>query len=150
GQVKVQIVRVDGTPEANLEFEVVAPDGTKHAGKTDSQGSLTVDNLPQSGECTLDLPDVKPAPQADPSVQSRIRFVDGGVKVGIGAASVVELPPRTRRCRLSGLNFETNKSFLLPPAMTGIRQLVKLFNSFEGIQGLVNGHTDKQPPKFGD
>ena len=150
GQVKVQVVRLDGTPQANLEFELVAPDGTKHAGKTDAQGSLQVDGLPLSGDCTLDLPDVKPAARADPSVQGRIRFVEGGVPVKIGAASVVEVPPRTRRCRLSGLNFETNKTFLLPTAMTGIRQLVKLFRSFDGIQGLVNGHTDKQPPKFGD
>ncbi|MFN2546116.1 MAG: hypothetical protein ABR567_01655 [Myxococcales bacterium] len=150
GQVKVQVVRADGTAQANLEFELVAPDGTKHAGKTDDQGSLEVDNLPQSGDCTLDLPDVKPAARADASVQGRIRFVEGGVTVKIGAASVVEIPPRTRRCRLSGLNFETNKTFLLPAAMTGIRQLVKLFNSFDGIQGLVNGHTDKQPPRSGD
>ena len=71
----------------------------------------------------------------------------------IGPPQPAEAPPvpapveqraGVRRCRLSGLNFETNKTFLLPAAMTGIRQLVKLFNSFEGIVALVNGHTDAQ------
>src|SRR5262249_48437211 len=80
GEVKVRVVGVDGTAQTGLEFEIVAPDGTRHAGKTDDQGSLKVDGLPQSGECTLDLPDVTPAPQADATVQGRIRFVEGGVK----------------------------------------------------------------------
>ncbi|HYV67554.1 MAG TPA: carboxypeptidase regulatory-like domain-containing protein, partial [Myxococcales bacterium] len=150
GKLAVKVVNVAGDPQANLEFEITKPDGTMAAGKTDAKGAVNLDGLPDSGECTFDLPDVKPAAKADPSVAGRVRFVEGGVKVKIGAASTVEVPARVRRCRLSGLNFDTNKTFLLPQAMTGIRQLVKLYKSFEGIQGLIDGHTDKQPPKVGE
>jgi hypothetical protein len=45
---------------------------------------------------------------------------------------------------MRGMHFDTGKTFLLPSAMIGIRQLVKLFKSFEGIVGLVTGHTDRQ------
>ena len=144
GQVQVQVVSIAGKAQAGLEFELTAPDGTtKHAGKTDAQGSFLVDSLPKSGECSLDLPDVKPAPKADPSAAGRIRFVEGGVKVKIGAASVVEIPPRIRRGRLTGMLFETDKAFLKPEVMTGIRMLKKLYASFPDLVVLVSGHTDR-------
>lgn len=144
GQVKVTVVSVSGKAQPGLEFELVEPDGkTRHAGKTDNQGAFQVDGLPLSGECTLDLPDVKPAAKADPSAAGRVRFVEGGVKVKIGAAATVEVPPRVRRGRLTGLLFETDKAFLKPEAMTGIRMLKKLYASFPNLVVLVSGHTDR-------
>lgn len=143
GEVQVQVVGIDGTPQPGLEFELTLPDGKKQAGKTDDQGSLKLSGLPKSGDCTLDLPDVKPASQADPSTPGRLRFVEGGIKVAIGAASVVEVPPRARRGRLTGLLFETNKAFLKPEAMTGIQMLKKLYKSVPKLVVLVSGHTDR-------
>src|SRR5205823_10306358 len=144
GRVDAQVVNTNGKPQANLEFELTAPDGNKHAGKTDGQGALRVDNLPQTGECTLDLPDVTPAPAAAASVEGRLRFVDGGVKLQIGSSSVVEVPARVRRGRLTGMLFDTDKTFLRPEAIAGIRMLKKLYASFPDLVVLVSGHTDKQ------
>jgi phospholipase C len=149
-EIDIQLVNVAGTPQKKLEVELTLPDGNIRAGKTDDNGHFKLSGLAAKGKAKLDVPDVQSAPQADPSVAGRVRFVKDGVDVEIGKATVVELPPQARRCRLSGLNFDTNKTFLLPEAMTGIRQLVKLYKSFEGIEGLVDGHTDKQPPKSGD
>jgi peptidoglycan hydrolase-like protein with peptidoglycan-binding domain/phage baseplate assembly protein gpV len=149
-QLDIQVVNTAGKPQKKLEVELALPGGDKRAGLTDDAGHFKVEGLTEKGNAKVTIPDVQIAPAAPASAAGRIRFVEGGVDVPIGQSSVIEIPPRVRRCRLSGLNFETNKTFLLPQAMTGIRQLVKLFKSFEDIQGLVNGHTDKQPPKFGD
>jgi N-acetyl-anhydromuramyl-L-alanine amidase AmpD/outer membrane protein OmpA-like peptidoglycan-associated protein len=141
-QVDVQLVNVAGAPQADVEVELTLPDGDKRAGKTDSAGHFRVEGLTVKGKARAEVPDVlvaAPAPASDPS---RVRYVAGGVDVPIGKASVVELPPRVRRCRMHGMHFDTDKTFLLPTAMVGIRQLVKLYKSFQGITALVNGHTD--------
>ena len=143
GQIKVQVVTTAGKGIAELEFELTEADGTKHAGKTDGDGRFTVDGLPKTGDCTLDLPDMRPAPAVAPSVAGRVRFVEGGVKVKIGAASVVEAPPRVRRGRFTGLLFDTDKAFLRPEAMTGIKMLKKLYASVPDLRVLVSGHTDR-------
>ncbi len=46
----------------------------------------------------------------------------------IGQSHVVELPPRLIRVRLAGLMFDTDKTFLLPEAMHGVRGLVDLYS----------------------
>jgi outer membrane protein OmpA-like peptidoglycan-associated protein len=81
------------------------------------------------------------------TVVQRFRFrtvVPGGREVVSQIVQVSFAQPKVRRARLSGLNFDTDKTFLLPSAMVGIRQLVKLFKSFEGLLAVVDGHTDKQ------
>jgi outer membrane protein OmpA-like peptidoglycan-associated protein len=77
----------------------------------------------------------------------RFRFravVPGGREVLSSVAQVRFPEPKVRRARLSGLGFETDKTFLLPSAMEGIRRLVKLFDGRENLVALVCGHTDKQ------
>lgn len=72
------------------------------------------------------------------------RFVRGagGVRVSIGRSQSVEIPPRVFRGRLTGFLFETDKTFLLPPAMTGIRGLKSFHDEHPGAAVLVSGHTD--------
>ncbi|HYS08601.1 MAG TPA: phage baseplate assembly protein V [Myxococcales bacterium] len=143
-QIDIQLVNSNGTPQKNVQVELALPDGEKRGGKTDDQGHFKLEGLVTKGNAKLDVPDVQVAPAAPASSPDRVRFVKGGVDVAIGKSTVVELPPRVRRCRMRGMHFDTAKTFLLPSAMIGIRQLVKLYKSFEGIVGLVNGHTDKQ------
>lgn len=148
-ELAVQLFNAGGAPQKDMEVELTVS-GKKHAGKTDANGIFKLSGLSQQGNAHLEVPDVQVDESGPAKVAGRVRYVVGGIDVPIGRQTAIELPPRVRRCRLSGLNFETNKTFLLPQAMTGIRQLVKLYTSFEGIQGLVNGHTDRQPSKSGD
>src|SRR5207248_2724106 len=46
---------------------------------------------------------------------------------------------------MHGMHFDTDKTFMKPDAITGIRMLIKLYTSYPGLSSvLVNGHTDKQ------
>lgn len=45
------------------------------------------------------------------------------LKVSIGTPNTVELPPRVFRGRMVGMLFDIDKTFLLPGAMRGIREL---------------------------
>ena len=59
-----------------------------------------------------------------------------------GDAHVVKLPPRVMRGRLTGFLFDTNKTFLLPGALTGMRGLASFYAAHPGLAVLVTGHTD--------
>lgn len=140
GTVKVQLVSGTGKPRPNVVLEWTLPDATKRSGKTDTEGGFTLDDeLPSSGECTLDLPDVTGA--AAQAAGGHTAYAPG-MKLAIGSTTVIELPPRVQRAKLRGLHFETDKTFLLPTAMRGIRQLRKLYDSFGALAVLVSGHTD--------
>lgn len=65
-----------------------------------------------------------------------------GLSVPIGATTVVEIPTRVIRVLLTGFLFDTNKSFLLPGAMKGIRRLKEAYDEVSQPQVLVVGHTD--------
>ncbi len=66
----------------------------------------------------------------------------GGVSVAPGPRKQVKLPPRVYRGRLTGLLFDTNKTFLLPGSLKGIRGLRAFVDEHPGMQVLVVGHTD--------
>jgi outer membrane protein OmpA-like peptidoglycan-associated protein/phage baseplate assembly protein gpV len=142
-ELDVQLVNPAGTPQESVSVELTLPDGDLRTASTDSQGHLRLEGLTVSGNARLNLPGLK-AIQADASTASRVRYVSGGVDVPIGSATVVELPAVVRRARLTGMHFDTGKTFLLPSAMDGMRRLVELYGSFKEISGLVNGHTDRQ------
>jgi outer membrane protein OmpA-like peptidoglycan-associated protein len=63
-----------------------------------------------------------------------------------GQTHRVKLPPRVLRGRLTGFLFETNKTFLLPAALPGIRGLTTFYAAHEGLKVLVTGHTDTVGP----
>src|SRR4051812_28686272 len=75
-----------------------------------------------------------------------VEYTGGNIAVTIGQRASVKLPPRTLRARLTGMLFESAKTFLLPRAMKGIRQLVRFYHDHPGVKVLVNGHTDTQGP----
>jgi outer membrane protein OmpA-like peptidoglycan-associated protein len=64
-----------------------------------------------------------------------------------GGAHTVKLPPRVMRGRLTGFLFDTNKTFLLPAALAGIRGLADFCAAHPGLKVLVTGHTDTVGPE---
>lgn len=71
------------------------------------------------------------------------KYAGKPLSLRIGQSHVVELPPRLLRVRLQGLMFETDKTFLLPGAMRGIRGLVELYSGHEGMSVVITGHADR-------
>src|SRR4051812_43293620 len=66
-----------------------------------------------------------------------------GVSVAVGAHHVIVVPSPVVRARVVGMLFETDKTFLLPTAMPGIRRLRDLYDRNAGAQVLVSGHADR-------
>ncbi len=59
--------------------------------------------------------------------------------------------PRVHRVRLIGMFFATNKCFLLPSAMNGIRKVVQAYTNLGEGEALVVGHTDTTgEPNYND
>lgn len=71
------------------------------------------------------------------------KYTGKPLSLRIGQSHVVELPPRLLRVRLHGLMFETDKTFLLPGAMRGIRGLVELYSGHEDMSVVITGHADR-------
>jgi len=73
----------------------------------------------------------------------RVPYKQGGISLALGKRFQVELPGTVFRARLTGLLFETSKSFLLPSAVHGMRALKRLFDEHKKLELLVTGHTDR-------
>jgi peptidoglycan hydrolase-like protein with peptidoglycan-binding domain len=71
-----------------------------------------------------------------------LKYKRGGIAVAIGKAHEVSLPPRVFRARLECMHFDSDKSFLLPMSIPGIRNLKTYYDGHPGLTVLVNGHTD--------
>jgi outer membrane protein OmpA-like peptidoglycan-associated protein len=69
--------------------------------------------------------------------------LSAGLTVPTGARHVIVLPPLIVRVRLVGLLFESDKTFLLPSAMPGIRRLKELYDDHTGKTVLISGHADR-------
>src|SRR5947207_14588991 len=69
-------------------------------------------------------------------------YAVGGVDVATGSALTVQLQPRVFLGRMTGLLFDTDKTFLLPLSLAGIRGLKRFYDQHPGAQVLVVGHTD--------
>src|SRR5476649_443374 len=139
GELDLQLVRASGAPALWLEVELTLPDGSKIAGKTDAGGHFVAKELPKSGACTLQLPDVDEAAPAafTPAPGAGRQAYQKDLSLPIGKPAVIELPPRVHRGELTGAHFETDKTFLLDSAMPGIRQLVTIYGSFGAASVLV-------------
>ena len=140
----VTVLSAAGAPQKNVEWEIALPDGTRRAGRTGGGGTIHLENLPPKAQCTLDLPDLDVEKTEAAAAAGRVRY-QKDLALQAGTNSQVELPPRVRSGKLTGLHFETAKTFLLPSAMTGIRTLRALYDTFGAdLSVLVSGHTDTQ------
>ncbi|HEV8320741.1 MAG TPA: carboxypeptidase regulatory-like domain-containing protein [Myxococcota bacterium] len=66
----------------------------------------------------------------------------GGNQGTVGTPLTVQVPPRVFRVRMTGLLFDTDKCFLLPPGLKSIRAFKKIWNAHPNIKVLVVGHAD--------
>jgi outer membrane protein OmpA-like peptidoglycan-associated protein len=71
-----------------------------------------------------------------------VRYQPGGVTVAIGRSQDISIPTRVFRGRATCMHFDTDKSFLLPPSMPGVRNIVQFYARHSGMTMLINGHTD--------
>jgi outer membrane protein OmpA-like peptidoglycan-associated protein len=65
-----------------------------------------------------------------------------GLPLATGSKHTIVLPVVVR-ARLEGMLFETDKTFLLPSAMPGIRKLKAVYDKHAGKKVLVSGHADR-------
>jgi len=73
----------------------------------------------------------------------------GGIDIAAGSALTVQIPPRVFLGRMTGLLFDTDKTFLLSRSLAGIRGLRRFYDQHPGVQVLVVGHTDTVgPPQY--
>lgn len=72
-----------------------------------------------------------------------VRYTRAPLKLTIDEAHTVELPAQVLRFRMKGLMFDTDKTFLLPSAMQGIRQLVEVYDQHTSPSLAITGHSDR-------
>jgi hypothetical protein len=63
--------------------------------------------------------------------------------IQIGSPSQVELPARVFCGRLTGFLFDTSKCFVLPGAVSGMREVRLFYDDHPGLDVLVSGHADR-------
>ena len=78
-----------------------------------------------------------------PTLRPTIEELKSGLVLATGVSHAIILPPTLIRVRLVGILFETDKSFLLPSSMPGIRQLKSIYDAHVGKTVLVSGHADR-------
>jgi outer membrane protein OmpA-like peptidoglycan-associated protein len=142
--LELQVVTTRGVGVSGVACTITLPGAVRWTGVTGADGLLTLRDVATAGVATADLPRSRPFPlaQARSSNKGVLRFVDGGVPARVDARTVVEVPPSVVRARLIGMFFETDRAFLLPDALRGLRGLVRSLERYPGAQLLVVGHTD--------
>jgi len=143
-QIEVQIVSALGKPIAAVEFDLKLPDGETKFGSTGSDGFLRFSGLTTSGAARLVLPehDAEKGSTQGAYTSGALQYKAGGVDVNVGQASVVEVAPRIYRGRLSGILFDTDRTFVTPGALDGMRLVKRLYDEHPDTQVLVTGHAD--------
>lgn len=65
------------------------------------------------------------------------------MSVQIGHQAIVELPPRVFRGHVHGAMFDLDKSFVLPDAVSCMREVKAFYAEHPGFSVLIVGHTDR-------
>jgi outer membrane protein OmpA-like peptidoglycan-associated protein len=77
-----------------------------------------------------------------PTINSTLEELKRGLSLATGAHHTIVLPS-TVRVRMVGMLFESDKTFVLPSAMAGIRELKQVYDQHAGKTVLVSGHADR-------
>jgi outer membrane protein OmpA-like peptidoglycan-associated protein len=143
-QIEVQIVDALGHPQQSVDFDLEMPDGTAKSGSTAADGFLRFSGIETPGTAKLLLPDhdAMKGSAAGPRTRGAQLYRAGGVEVEVGQASIVELQPRVYRGRLTGFLFDTDRTFVTPGALEGIRLVTRMYEEHPGSEVLVSGHAD--------
>ncbi len=140
---------------AAVELEV----GNKHPRVTDGAGQCRLDDArEQFGRTRVtDLAalrevlrprwdTIREEPWLEPQADHSFHPLEEGREIGgpllAETLHTVVVQPWCIRARLLGMYFDTNKSFLLPTAMPGIRGIKQLYDQHPSSHLLVVGHTD--------
>jgi len=78
-----------------------------------------------------------------PTLRPTIAELRAGLDLANDVRHTIIIPPLLVRVRLTGILFETDKSFLLPSSMPGIRKLKSIYDQHLGKTVLVSGHADR-------
>ena len=162
GWFDVTVVDAWGKPVGGLDLEV-SYDGTRKKLRTPASGNVRVDGVAASfgSVAFVDVPaarDVvrsrwmKRQPDSAPDVENP-QVV--GLSPSMGPLSLTSEKPLTLvlvrplpRVRLIGMHFDTNKSFMRPTAVRGIRAVVTEFEKSPTGHLLIVGHTDSVGPDW--
>jgi len=127
-----------------VEFDLRLPDSTTRSGQSASDGFLRFSGITTPGTATIILPehDQEKGSTSGPKTSGAALYRAGGVEVQVGQSTVVELQPRVYRGRLTGLLFDTDRTFVLPGALDGIRLIRRLYEEHPETQVLISGHAD--------
>lgn len=140
---------------ASVELEV----GSKHPRVTDGAGECRLDgareefgrvratDLSALREILRPRWDaIREGPWLEPQADHSFHPLEEGREIGAQllaeALHTVVVQPWCIRARLFGMYFDTNKAFLLPSAMPGIRGIKGLYDEHPSSHLLVVGHTD--------
>lgn len=144
-QLECALITSNGVDRPGVSYQITLPDGVEKTGSSGFDGVIRLSGLTVSGQARLFLPDID-ARIPDPwSSNQGIPYVRGGVTIPVGI-SQVSLPPAVYRGRLTGMLFETDKCFLLPGAMPGIKELKRFYDSHPKLEVMVSGHADREGP----
>jgi len=81
-----------------------------------------------------------------PRRMTAVPYARGGRTVPIGRPATLELPARVYRALLTGILFESERTFLLPSVIPGLVRLKRFYDAHPGLALLVVGHTDAEGP----
>ncbi|TMQ02812.1 MAG: hypothetical protein E6J91_49910, partial [Deltaproteobacteria bacterium] len=142
--IEVVVINASGQPVSGVHFRLRLPDGSVRNGTTGSDGLIHVDHVTTPGAAHLVLPDFddEHGTSAGPRTSGALLYRGGGVDVQVGQRTQVELEPRVYHGRLIGGHFDTDKTFVLPSAMSGIRLLVRFYTEHSGSNVVISGHAD--------
>jgi hypothetical protein len=142
--IEVVVINASGQPVSGVNFRLRLPDGSVRNGSTGSDGLIHFDHVTTPGTAHLVLPDFDTEHGASTGARTAgaLLYRGGGVDVQVGQRTQVELEPRVYHGRLIGGHFDTDKTFLLPSAMTGIRLLVRFYAEHPGSNVVISGHAD--------
>jgi outer membrane protein OmpA-like peptidoglycan-associated protein len=161
GWFDVTVVDAWGKPVGGLDLEV-SYEGTRKKVRTPASGNVRVDGVAASfgSVAFVDVPAardvvrprwVKKPPDSPPGVDNPevvalspdMKAVSLTSEMALTIVLVRPLP----RVRLIGMHFDTNKSFMRPTAVRGIRAVVTEFEKSPTGTLLIVGHTDSVGPE---
>lgn len=142
----VQVFDAFGEVAPQVMVTLAAPDHDEVGRITDTAGVAQLHATVMSGDVVVAVADIKPreAPVARPVPMDDAQAYDGeALSVPGQRRAKIQLPPRALCVRLLGMLFDTDKTFLRPEAIDGMRRLEGLYRRHPGAAVLVVGHTDR-------
>ncbi len=155
---EAQLVDGWGNPLSGVEVEIIC-EGESERLMTDSDGRARLDGVAAHSATAWVHPteslrhalenvhrEPNEAPLLEPSSELQVAYdrddLVGPLMLGRESPQVLSIQPFVVLGRLTGMLFDTNRSFLLPVSLESIAELRALYERCTPCQLLVVGHTD--------